>query len=79
MVGMLLAAALPAAAWAEQLSNPEATALCPRLGWSEFLPSFLKPKAAIPTEDTPLDAVDCQFHQWSWEAFVWATALDTRG
>lgn len=79
MAGMLLAAAIPAAAWAEQISTPEASALCPRLGWSEFLPSFLKPKAAFPTEDTPLDAVDCQFHQWSWEAFVWATALDARG
>jgi hypothetical protein len=68
----LLAAAVPAAA-------ADSAALCPRLGWSEFLPTFLKPKAAFPTEDTPIGAVDCQFHQWSWEAFVWATALDARG
>lgn len=68
----LLAAAVPAAA-------ADSAALCPRLGWSEFLPTFLKPKAAFPTEDTPIGAVDCQFHQWSCEAFVWATALDARG
>jgi hypothetical protein len=52
---------------------------CPRLGWQEFLPTFLKPKATFPTEDTPIGAVDCQFHQWSWEAFAWAIALDARG
>lgn len=63
---------------AEETAAP-ATQGCPRLGWSEFLPSFLKPTTAFPTEDTPLNAVDCQFHQWSWEAFVWATALDSRG
>jgi len=73
----LLAAAVPATAVAAPAAD--SAALCPRLGWSEFLPSFLKPKAAFPTEDTPIGAVDCQFHQWSWEAFVWATALDARG
>lgn len=77
--GALLLAVLLAAT-AQAAPTPDAAAsLCPRLGWSEFLPSFLKPKAAFPTEDTPLNAVDCQFHQWSWEAFVWATALDSRG
>lgn len=74
---LLLAPASMLAA-ADETAAPTAQE-CPRLGWSEFLPSFLKPKAVFPTEDTPLNAVDCQFHQWSWEAFVWATALDARG
>jgi hypothetical protein len=49
------------------------------LGWPELLPSFLKPGAAFPTQDTPVGAPDCAFHQWSWEAFAWATALDSNG
>ena len=73
----LLAAALPAAAADAPASG--AAALCPRLGWGEFLPSSLKAQAAFPTEDTPIGAIDCEFHQWSWEAFAWATALDARG
>ncbi len=52
---------------------------CPPLGWSENLVSFLKPDAKLPTENTPLGASDCDFHEWSWEAFVWATALDKGG
>ncbi|HEX3152145.1 MAG TPA: hypothetical protein VHR66_28995 [Gemmataceae bacterium] len=52
---------------------------CPANGWEENLPNYLKPDAKFPTEDTPLNAQDCQFHQWSWEAFVWATALDSKG
>ncbi|MBL8297380.1 MAG: hypothetical protein JNN30_03430 [Rhodanobacteraceae bacterium] len=64
---------------AEETASAAAVQNCPLLGWPEFLPSFLKPKAEFPTQDTPLDAVDCRFHQWSWEAFVWATALDARG
>lgn len=80
-VALLLAAVVPAPVFAQGAATPDSAAppLCPRLGWGEFLAEFLKPKAAFPTEDTPLNAVDCQFHQWSWEAFVWATALDGRG
>jgi len=49
---------------------------CPQFGWSEGLNQFLKPDAAFPTKDTEnLPTPDCKFHQWSWEAFVWATAL----
>jgi hypothetical protein len=34
------------------------------------------PNAAFPTTDTrPVPTPDCNFHEWSWEAFVWATAL----
>lgn len=80
MAALLLAAGLPATLQAQETAAPDAApALCPRLGWGEFLASFLGAKAAFPTEDTPLNAVDCMFHQWSWEAFVWATALDGRG
>jgi len=52
---------------------------CPSNGWEENLPNFLKPAAKFPTQDTPVKAPDCLFHQWSWEAFVWATALDDMG
>lgn len=49
---------------------------CPQFGWSEGLKDFLSPNYAFPTKDTQsLSAPDCNFHQWSWEAFVWATAL----
>jgi len=52
---------------------------CPSLGWSENLPNYLKPDAAFPTDDTPVGARDCAFHQWSWEAFTWAMAPDASG
>jgi hypothetical protein len=49
---------------------------CPLTGWSEGLKSYLAPTFPFPTTDTQnLKAPDCNFHQWSWEAFVWATAL----
>jgi hypothetical protein len=49
---------------------------CPGFGWSEGLGQYLAPNAAFPTSDTKtLPTPDCIFHQWSWEAFVWATAL----
>ncbi|MGJ4950496.1 hypothetical protein [Bradyrhizobium sp. HKCCYLS20291] len=49
---------------------------CPAFGWSEGLGQYLKPDAAFPTSDTrTIPTPDCAFHQWSWEAFVWATAL----
>ncbi|NPU10140.1 hypothetical protein HL666_05160 [Bradyrhizobium sp. 83002] len=49
---------------------------CPAFGWSEGLGQYLKPDAAFPTSDTKtIPTPDCNFHQWSWEAFVWATAL----
>ncbi|WP_039918481.1 mannan-binding lectin [Cellvibrio mixtus] len=56
-------------------AKPGATPMCPSLGWSEGLVRYLQPAAKIPTENTPLNASDCDFHEWSWEAFVWATAL----
>jgi hypothetical protein len=49
---------------------------CPAFGWSEGLVQYLQPNHAFPTSDTkPIPTPDCNFHQWSWEAFVWATAL----
>ena len=58
---------------------------CPTFGWSEGLNNFLAADAAFPTTDTQLppptkkdphpSTPDCNFHQWSWEAFVWASAL----
>lgn len=58
-------------------STPSAAqTLCPPLGWSEGLIAFLDQKAKIPTQE-PMS--DCAFHEWSWEAFTWATALDKDG
>ena len=48
---------------------------CPLTGWAEGLGQFQTPNAAFPTQDTPVGAADCNFHQWSFEAFVWATAM----
>src|SRR5579872_4420383 len=49
---------------------------CPALGWAEGLGRYLKPDFPFPTSDTKtVPTPDCHFHQWSWEAFVWATAL----
>ena len=49
---------------------------CPERGWSEGLLRYLAPTFPFPTSDTKnLPTPDCDFHQWSWEAFVWATAL----
>lgn len=53
--------------------NKVADPACPALGWSENLVNFLKPDGQIPT-DAPKN--DCAFHEWSWETFVWAIALD---
>ncbi len=52
---------------------------CPSMGWEEGLINYQKPNAAFPTQDTPVTATDCAFHQWSFEAFVWATAVDSNG
>lgn len=71
----LSALALAALPW------PLASQSCPTLGWAEGLVNYVKPDAPFPTKDTahqPGQSVpDCDFHQWSWEAFVWATAIDS--
>lgn len=62
------------------VSNKQASdSQCPPFGWSENLVNYLKPDTKIPTDNTPLGASDCDFHEWSWEAFVWGTALDKSG
>lgn len=49
-------------------------------GWSEGLAAYLLPNAQFPVDDTAqLPTPDCNFHEWSWEAFAWATALDANG
>ncbi|MBK7145730.1 MAG: hypothetical protein IPH76_11205 [Xanthomonadales bacterium] len=60
-------------------ASQTAMVMCPGLGWAEGLGKYQAASAAFPTDDTPPTAVDCNFHQWSWEAFVWATALDGNG
>jgi hypothetical protein len=60
---------------------------CPnRMGWAEGLVFNAGPKAAFPVNDTAIKTVkgvnhpdDCDFHEWSWEAFVWATGIGTDG
>ena len=58
------------------VASTNTDSLCPPFGWSENLKNFLLPNAQIPTQ---APAVDCDFHEWSWETFIWATALDTNG
>src|ERR1041385_9074102 len=64
-------------------TSPTATAppMCPRLGWAEGLVAYTAyPAPPFPTDDTAnVNAQDCAFHQWSWEAFVWATAIGSDG
>lgn len=56
----------------QQASAADApTELCPPLGWSEHLSYYLGPDAQMPTT---APQTDCDFHEWSWEAFIWATA-----
>lgn len=51
---------------------------CPiGFGWSEGLGQYLNPNAKMSINDTVnIPTPDCAFHQWSWETFVWANALD---
>ena len=65
-------------------ASPTATpsTTCPLgFGWAEGLAQYTAyPAPPFPTEDTAnLSAPDCAFHQWSWEAFVWATAIGVDG
>lgn len=55
--------------------------MCPKLGWAEGLVKYTAyPAPPFPTDDTQsLSTEDCSFHQWSWEAFVWATAIGADG
>jgi hypothetical protein len=50
-------------------------------GWAEGLVQYTDyPAHPFPTTETKsLCAVDCNFQQWSWEAFVWATAIGPDG
>ena len=49
-------------------------------GWAEGLVQYTNYSHAFPTSEThSLCAVDCNFQQWSWEAFVWATAIGSDG
>ena len=61
--------------------SPTATPLCPGFGWAEGLVKYTAyPAPPFPTDDTQnVNAQDCAFHQWSWEAFVWATAIGSDG
>lgn len=54
---------------------------CPGFGWAEGLVKYTAyPAPPFPTDDTAnVNAQDCVFHQWSWEAFVWATAIGPDG
>jgi hypothetical protein len=61
---------------------PSPSPRCPTgFGWAEGLVNYMGyPAPAFPTQDTANNpSTDCAFHQWSWEAFVWATAIGTDG
>ncbi|MEY2502522.1 MAG: hypothetical protein QOI07_2856 [Verrucomicrobiota bacterium] len=61
--------------------SPTPTPPCPGFGWAEGLVKYTAyPAPPFPTSDTAnVNAQDCAFHQWSWEAFVWATAIGPDG
>jgi hypothetical protein len=73
-------AAVPASAQQEATQK----AFCPTFGWAEGLVrNFQQPNSPFPVNDTKPDPnnptkpiPDCNFHMWSYEAFVWATALN---
>lgn len=80
LIALTFAALVPAAASAQQQVQTQMTAPpCPGFGWQEGLGQYQGPNAAFPTQDTPPQAQDCAFHQWSYEAFVWANWLDANG
>ncbi len=54
-------------------AQPSAPPPFPPPSWTTDLAKYLQPTQALPT-DEPLS--DGAFHQWSWEAFVWATAIE---
>ena len=78
-------ATVPASAQQQQEATQKA--FCPTFGWAEGLvKNFQQPNSPFPVNDTkpnpakPNDPIpDCNFHMWSYEAFVWATALDSNG
>ncbi len=60
---------------AQALKTKASDPLCPGLGWPEIFMSYTQPSAQFPTQDTAqLPTPDCNFHEWSWEAFAWAVA-----
>ena len=73
-------ATVPASAQQEATQK----AFCPTFGWAEGLVrNFQQPNSPFPVNDTkpnPNDPTapipDCNFHMWSYEAFVWATAMN---
>ncbi len=68
MAGAQSASAAAAASGASAVKCPQS----PK--WPEKLKTYLKPGTPFPTDNTPVSATDCDFEQWSWEAFVWAMA-----
>jgi hypothetical protein len=76
---LFLQAAVGSAQTPTPTASPNPT--CPKFGWAEGLANYIAyPAPPFPTEDTAnLSAEDCLFHQWSWEAFVWATAIGSDG
>jgi hypothetical protein len=76
-----LALALGCAAGASAQVTPTPTptpteAPCPPPNWATTLSQYLNPGTAFPTAEPKSD---CDFHQWSWEAFAWATAIGSNG
>lgn len=76
VLAVLMGMSYPAketAAPADSTAAPQTFSSCPnRMGWQEGLVIYLPPTAAFPVEKP---TVDCDFHEWSWEAFTWATSM----
>ena len=54
-------------------AKKKSTAICPPDGWTEGLGVYMKAATKMPSAFQK-NADDCDFNEWSWEAFIWATA-----
>ena len=66
-------------AWASFEVVSLGAADCPPPGWDEIFGDYLDgSKTSFPVDDTSDagNANSCIFHQWSWEAFVWAMRIE---
>jgi hypothetical protein len=61
--------------------DPTGDTACASPEWAKMLPGLLFPDAELRFDQTggTNSIPDCTFHQWSWEAFIWGTALNTNG
>jgi hypothetical protein len=77
----LLAGVAVCSAHAQSYPGVQPNPPCPSFGWAENLANLLPADAQLRFDQTggTNSIPDCTFHQWSWEAFIWGTALSSNG